>query len=905
VKADGELDQRGGANRGQNAQDDTNPSDDTDDDDDNPPGGGGGGGTPPSDGPAGGGEGNLQNTPSDTELYESSAKNLEDFSQETGDNIALMFMNDFYDDLSSIPSDDSSLLYSQDIVMVFDEESQTFNIGIRPQGSSEDFDSVVEIAKTSDSFMASPSQFMQGFATLVSAPKLDSKFRAEVVEFLKAPIRAKAVEQFEKSIEGSLSDSNVPLGSKLPNRNLSSDGLNDWLSNNTEPIFSSFGTTSIQNAEVGQIVTLIDRNGVEKAYVIVGKKSKEKSMSADPSNPFNVGAEFTLIDLESGRVESDSDLFDYDANLQWSVRGLNNTTLDLSEIAPNSDESIASHERILNSIDELIAKVGGTATVLDDSKRKLIKRLQLAKEELVVVDALGREVFENDAARLSRRYSDALNALDLIVRNPDPLSQTFAMNSGLDKLIYEINFLNSRLYGSVPTKLDVNGVINKPSVDRQKIIADALNSPDSSPSVSVDDFRALSENGQAYDDAFPGSGALIKDNAIAAEVSEFFSGKGRKSLATLSDKALQALSAYASGLIRDNGPNSGNYSPELTTKYMELYRQTTAQYLAFNPNRSSLGDAEFLRDLDFDRLWFDIDNNMSMGERMDLRDEDGFETDFEIIKIGGGQIGNTILVMNKSTAERYIMKREQSTGTANSEIFGAAILNQMGVRGTNYAVRSKTAKDVFISTFSGDTIENIGEGDADEWLGYVGFSTDAPNLRKAVNQVDINNALKIFLFDVLTSNSDRHEQNFKIVKRAPINDSDDGIGDSLLMAPLDAGYAHVLNHLATGGNFSAPNQANMSDNQILTDVEADLFNMTTAGSLIGRSMIDVAGPEAASAFAHMTLAELRDYINRVGFTGMPSVVKQQLLRRLDALDSLIDDKFQQIYDNEASIVHPL
>ena len=842
-----------------------------DDDDNNPPsGGGGGGGTPPSDGPAG--DGTL--------------------SQEQGDDAATSFLNSLYDDLSEMAtafengteSTDVGALFSKNIDVTFDPESQRFAVSMQSKGTSEE-------PKIVDTFSVKDLEEGRKFTL------------NKVINELNRAATLDARNKFVSEIASNSQPDVLTVNSMLPILGgMSSQERSDWVVLNTDVVASSDrGDSLVSSAEVGQILTLQGFVTSERNFLVLGKSYKDKSLNVDPKNVFAGGVSVRFIDIDTGVEFTSDDVLNLSRD--WELKAPNNLSPDyMGKLSADSEQAIKSHDEIMSALDKLIDEVSKTPTPLQKDKKAIVGRLKLAREEMAVIDEIGRDAYVGADGRLANRYVEALNLLDAMTIHPN--AGFFAKNNAnLKALTNEIKVLEARLNGVDSTKgVFVERVANKPAVNRQDIVANALNSPDKGNSVDVSDFPELSEEGFAYDDSVLGAGAM-SDPGIAFELSQFFSGKGKKSLAVLSDDALQALASYSSGVIREHGPFFKN-DPALVSKYTKLYRAARKQHLEFNPNRSDLGNAEILRELDFDRLWREMEFR-NLGDIEEIQDEDGINTGLDMIVIANGAIGQTLLIIDQTTGQKFIMKREQTVGTTDSEIFGAAILNQMGVVGANYAVRSKKDKNVFISTFSGDTIPNVGEGNA---IKYVGWGDDE-KLSKAVNQADIGNALNVFLFDILTGNPDRHPENFKLVRRAPINDSDDGVGDLLFVAPLDAGFAWALNKGMDGSSYqtpplTAPRLKAMDDAMLMAEIESDLFNMTQEGNNLGRSMVNVLGPEAASEFALMSLAELKDYIQRVGFSGMPSVVKEQLIRKIDILEDMIPDKFEEIYNNQASVLIP-
>lgn len=860
-------------------------------------GGGGGGGTPPSDNTPNGG-GNSANNPTELsgdQLLNVNARELPELSQEDGDKVALAFMNNFYNLLLENPSDSNKYLYGYDIDMAFDPETQMFTISAKSKNNPDESAIEITIEKSFDRYTIQTEA--QDGTIRRTEHTVFSHGNGFIKDVLIEEAKLSIEKSFSDSIDGAISNNNLAVASKLPIFGLNQTEMDGWLSGNATYAFDNM-SGSINDAKVGQILSYAD-GSYQETYIIADITYDKFSLNVDGKAPFAGGAQLKLVSLRTGNTEYSNDL--YLGSSRWAVRDLIDNNLDVSPISVSSEGTKEAHENILTAFDELRERIEATPTVLD-SKEKLLTLLKLAREEISVVEDIGWDTYlASPDSRLARRYTDASDLLSNVFSHEmSDFGAIVGDNSEFDKLRGELNIFAARLEASESVLgVDVQVPANKPTVDRQDVINNALNDSNHVGMVkSVDRFPELSQGGSAYnpDETVLGGGALA-DPEIAKELSEFFSGDGDKSLATLSDKSLQALASYASGMARYYGPTSGNYEPEMVSKYLNLYRQARKQHLEFNPNRDSLGVAEILRDFDFNRMWLS-QQAIKKGDSIPLVDEDGLPTDFELVRIANGAIGQTMLAVHKPTGQKFIVKREQNTGTANSEVFGAAILSKMGVVGANFAQHHKKDKKVFISTFTGDSFDSVATEDAALW----NISGDVP---AAVAQMDISNALSVYLFDVMTGNGDRHGGNFKLVRRAPINESDDGVGDSLLMSPLDAGYAWALNHL-TGDDWekTAKYLSSMSDDELAADVKSDIFNMIQAGNILGKSMINVVGPEAASEFAHMTLAELRDYVERVGFSGMPAIVKEQFLRRLDALDGLIDTEFDRLFYLQPYMVEP-
>jgi hypothetical protein len=156
-------------------------------------------------------------------------------------------------------------------------------------------------------------------------------------------------------------------------------------------------------------------------------------------------------------------------------------------------------------------------------------------------------------------------------------------------------------------------------------------------------------------------------------------------------------------------------------------------------------------------------------------------------------------------------------------------------------------------------------------------------------QVDANNAIKMFLMDALLMNIDRHQNNFKVVRRAPINDSDNGAADSIIMTPFDHGLAQAVREDETSSwDFR-------TDEELKDDITAYLTSSASMlGAVLGKGAIEKIGAENSKLIADMTIAQLKDWMSRVGTSVLPSDVVKVLQRQIDAMEDVIHDNIDEI-----------
>ena len=292
----------------------------------------------------------------------------------------------------------------------------------------------------------------------------------------------------------------------------------------------------------------------------------------------------------------------------------------------------------------------------------------------------------------------------------------------------------------------------------------------------------------AKDDVFASNPFL---EPFKEELQGFFAPAQGQPLAKLSSPARQALNQYLSGAIRDPKAFEGSTPEEKDKKIREaanLILALRTEELAFSPNRDNVGVAQGLKNIDPNKIF-------KYGQANASKDFvpliiDGVDTGFLIKRtengVNAGQ-GNNFWLIDTTTGQKLIIKRETVDGRADAEVWSAKLLNVFGVRGVSHVERHPKDDDVIFVTFGGDNLNLVDTPNVyDRVRSKLGL-----NAKVTAERARVADLVGMMVFDGVASNTDRHEENFLAAEVSENGVAGNG-NENLQLVPIDHGYAHRL-----------------------------------------------------------------------------------------------------------------
>jgi DNA polymerase III epsilon subunit-like protein len=322
----------------------------------------------------------------------------------------------------------------------------------------------------------------------------------------------------------------------------------------------------------------------------------------------------------------------------------------------------------------------------------------------------------------------------------------------------------------------------------------------------------------------------------ADELNDFFAnvdGDGSP-LSMLDYRARRALNNTVSGLL----VSDELYDLE-KVDLVSLYTALNEERLAYEPNRTSLGVGEFLKNIDPQEIIKIREKEVNFrGDTIPLV-IDGEDTGWDIQSLTAEGVNFTVKAIHRSSGQEFIFKKEAGSNTANAEIVGSILGRSMDMLGASYVERSNVSDDVIIMTYAGDSILQEGVSG-----GAAIISGDERRVKTSPLS-----RMKQMIIDAVLENVDRHNGNYNLSKDNSLGSLPSGTSEDYHILPIDHGHCQFFWY-----------DSDRYDNAE-TPFEFLLNGGGSAGGLYGSTMQDL-GDDVTKAIVDVSIQQLLQRIKR-------------------------------------------
>ena len=237
------------------------------------------------------------------------------------------------------------------------------------------------------------------------------------------------------------------------------------------------------------------------------------------------------------------------------------------------------------------------------------------------------------------------------------------------------------------------------------------------------------------------------DPEVKDEISKFMEDGSPKALANLSKRARTVISTHIELKLSDE-QDSLDKAERL--ELFKLYLALKQERLGQNPTPTSLGNGDFLRGVDPQDV---IDAAYSNNRKLMI---DGKYTGYTVKRSeqGGGRGGDnmTYFVKNEKTGETFVFKYEGDEKSAFNEALATNVINAFGVEGVSFVAPHEYDPNYIVMSFAGANLN----------LQNVSLGENYDEEQHYMSDADILQSFLIGMFDAVSYNEDRHDQNYLV-----------------------------------------------------------------------------------------------------------------------------------------------
>ena len=435
--------------------------------------------------------------------------------------------------------------------------------------------------------------------------------------------------------------------------------------------------------------------------------------------------------------------------------------------------------------------------------------------------------------------------------------------------LYDKKLLNvsDREQGNAATKISnmvneieeyvlANNITESTYADMPEVPASML--PSDFDALAINDERIANNINAVSMPQYVIDSTSVMSDATREEVENFIKARTPQPLALLSSEARRELANFAKDEFYFNQGYGLEGDDQQLRQMAQLSLALQAERLAYEPNATSLGSADFFRgissadlELATDSATIDSWENPNDYVRFSVNGE---YTGFSVKRSGSGggpaDTNKTYILRDDATGQLFIYKKELNKEARDAEVATSELMRGLDVLGASYVVPHRTEEDVLVSTFAGSNV-NIDPATAvaSGSFMYPNESSDIVVNRMASDALlaygNFQQNMAVGLLDAVINNLDRHAGNWMWANDTP-NAADK---NGMIIMPIDHGLGMAFEADPDYGDLVDPMD------YIFNDAAGAGSKMNLANRLA-----DTMGEEMYTVLAKMSAQQALQYI---------------------------------------------